>query len=151
MKKSYVYQLCIENQPSLLRHPNKPTASLQRSKTPPPHIYTPNKCPGYDTKLHLMVWLQSWSFGKCVVAFYCYYSIGPLCPTVVVPVRVLSMGQTDLCAKQMIYVELLVLDRNTWHHLTVRKQMSFGLFKMLTVNYLFTDHIYLICMNRIWH
>ena len=38
-----------------------PTASLQRVKT------QNNECPGYDTELHLMVRLQSWSFEECVL------------------------------------------------------------------------------------
>ena len=37
----------------------------------------------------------------------------------VVPVKVLSMGQT---------IELLVLNSNTWNHLTVHKQMNCGSF-----------------------
>ena len=31
----------------------------------------------------------------------------------------------------MINIELLVLDSNTWNHLTVCKQMSYGSFKNL--------------------
>ena len=30
---------------------------------------SPNKCPRYDTKLHLMVKLKSCSFGKCEYPF----------------------------------------------------------------------------------
>ena len=34
----------------------------------------PNECPGYDTKLHLMVRLQLWNFGKCGVPLHCHHS-----------------------------------------------------------------------------
>ena len=37
-----------------------------------------------------------------------------------------------------------MLDRNTWNHLIVYKQMNFGLFKMLPENFYFTNHINLI-------
>ena len=40
--------------------------SLQKSKS--------IECPGYDTKLHLMVRLQSCSFEECGVPFHCHYS-----------------------------------------------------------------------------
>ena len=30
-------------------------------------------CPGYDTKLHLMVRLQFWRFGECGVPLNCLY------------------------------------------------------------------------------
>ena len=33
-----------------------------------------HECPGYHTKLHMMVRLQSWSFGECGVSFHCHYS-----------------------------------------------------------------------------
>ena len=33
----------------------------------------PSKCPGYDTKLHQIVRLQSWKFGECGVPLYCHY------------------------------------------------------------------------------
>ena len=50
-------------------------------------------------------------------------------------------------------IELLVLNTNTWNHLTVCKQMSSGLFKMLPTNYSFTNNIYLtyLCMKQVWH
>ena len=32
-----------------------------------------NKCPGYNTKRHLIVSFQSWSFGECGVPLNCYY------------------------------------------------------------------------------
>ena len=36
---------------------------------------TPQKrCPGYDSKLHLMVRLYFWSSGECGVPFHCHYS-----------------------------------------------------------------------------
>ena len=31
------------------------------------------ECPGYDTKLHLIVWLQSWCFAKNGVLLHCNY------------------------------------------------------------------------------
>ena len=43
----------------------------------------------------------------------------------------------------MADIELLVLHSNTWNHLTVCKQMSCGLFKMLLRKYLFTNNIYI--------
>ena len=33
-----------------------------------------NECSGYDTKLHLMVRLQSWSFGEYGVPLHCHYA-----------------------------------------------------------------------------
>ena len=44
-------------------------AILQKSKTP-----LPNEYPKYDTKEHLMVRLQSWSFGDCGVPFHGHLS-----------------------------------------------------------------------------
>ena len=79
-------------QPSWLWRPwNTPTASLPRSKTPPPL----NKCPGYDTRpsdseaLVLKLW-RMWSTSSL-----------PLLPDrlwlkVIVPVSVLSIGQIEL-------------------------------------------------------
>ena len=32
------------------------------------------RCPGYDTKLHLIVRLQFWRSGKCGEPFHCHYS-----------------------------------------------------------------------------
>ena len=50
---------------------------------------------------------------------------------------------------------LLMLDSNTWNHLTVCKQMRSGLFKILPTNYSFTTHISYIYQplrsGRIWH
>ena len=51
-------------------HPFRPNASLQRAKTLP----LDNECPGYDTRLHLMMRLRLWSFGECGEPFYCHYS-----------------------------------------------------------------------------
>ena len=50
------------------------TASLQRSKIPThTHTHT-NDCPGYNTKLHLMVRIQFWNLGECRVPLHCHYS-----------------------------------------------------------------------------
>ena len=68
--------------------------------------HPPNKCPGYDTELHLMVRLQSWSFGECGVLLHCHYSqVHSL--EMVVLVRVRSMGQIEM-----------------FNHFTVSKQMT---------------------------
>ena len=32
------------------------------------------ECPGYDTKLHLILKLQFWRSRECGVALHCYYS-----------------------------------------------------------------------------
>ena len=72
---------------------NMPIASLQRAKNP----YS-NECPGYDTKMHLMVRQQSWSFGEWGV------------PGVVIPVRVPSMGQIELF-NHLLYMRLYA---NKW-------------------------------------
>ena len=46
---------------------------------------------------------------------------------------------------------MLVFDNNTLDHLTVRKQMSPYLFKMLPTNYSFKSymHFIYICINKI--
>ena len=43
-----------------------------------------------------------------------------------------------------IQIKPLVLDSNTWNHLTGCKQMSFGLFKMLPTNDSFTNYKYVL-------
>ena len=53
----------------------------------------------------------------------------------------------------MTDVKLLLLHSNTWNPLTVCKQMSPGLFKMLSKNYSFTNkifniYVYIIIMSR---
>ena len=52
---------------------------------------------------------------------------GSLWPGVVVPDRVLSMGQIEqTVCKQMTDVKLWLLYRNTWNHLTVcKKELRF--------------------------
>ena len=52
-------------------------------------------CPGYDTKLHLMVRFQFWSSRVCGVLLQCPYSHVHW-PEEVVPVRVPSIGQINL-------------------------------------------------------
>ena len=39
-----------------------------------------------------------------------------------------------------------MLDRNPWNYLTVCKQMSSGLFKMLVTNYLFINPTFKVCV-----
>ena len=61
-----------------------------------------------------------------VMAFHYLSLFGQIQFRVVVPVRVLSMGQMELfnhstVCKQIINIELLVLDNNTWNHITVCK------------------------------
>ena len=41
---------------------------------------------------------------------------------------------------------MLALDYSTWNYLTVCKPMNTDLFKMLSSNYSFTNHIYLVYM-----
>ena len=106
-----------------------PTASLQNGKTP----LQLNKYPGYDTKLHLMVRLQSLSFEKYEVSLHCHYSQVHSDPRVVVLVRVLSMDQSNhllylkpfncVQTTDKYLIELLVFNSNTWKHLTVCRQM----------------------------
>ena len=60
---------------------------------------------------HLIASLQSWSNGECGVRLN-YHCSQVHFDRVVVPVRVSFMGQ----------IELLVLNSNTSHHLTVCKQ-----------------------------
>ena len=59
---------------------NKLTVFLQNSNYP---FF--NECLGYDTRLHLMVGYQSWSFGE--------YRVFLHWTEVIVPVRVQSVGQ----------------------------------------------------------
>ena len=67
----------------------------------------------------------------------------------IVLVRVLSKGQIELSINFLYLkpfnfeqVELLVLNSNTWNHLTVCKQMSSGFLKKY--------YPQIICMKRIW-
>ena len=46
----------------------------------------------------------------------------------------------------MTDMEVLVLHSNTRNHLTVWKQLSSGLFQMLTSYYSFKNHIHLVCI-----
>ena len=50
------------------------TASLQKGKTP---LHKKKDCPGYDTKLYLMVRLLFWRSGKCGAPLHCYCQLGP--------------------------------------------------------------------------
>ena len=50
--------------------------------------------PGYNTKLHVIGRLQFW---ECGVTPSLLLHSGPLWPVVVVPIRVPSMGQIDVC------------------------------------------------------
>ena len=105
-------------------------------------------CPGYNTKLHLIVRLQLWGMWSTPSL---PLLPGSLWPRLVVPFWVPSIGQIEQlnhlltiiiitylkwfdCVKVIyiyIYIlyrsnwsiELLVFDRNTWNHLTVCKQI----------------------------
>ena len=57
---------------------------------------TPNECPGCGTKLHLMVRLQSSSFGKYDIPLPNLLLLGPLWTELVVPIRLSSIGQREL-------------------------------------------------------
>ena len=47
------------------------TNSIYAKSNTPGHS---NKWPEYDTKLHLIVRLKSWTFGECGVLFHYHYS-----------------------------------------------------------------------------
>ena len=68
---------------------NRPTASLQRGKTPPP-----NECPDM-TSNNLMVMLQSWSLGNAEYLFIAN-AFRSTQSRVVALDRILSMGQMEL-------------------------------------------------------
>ena len=53
--------------------------------------------------------------------------------------------------KNKITNKLFTSQSYRYKHLTVCKQMSFGLFKMLHTKYSLINHIFDICMNKIWH
>ena len=75
---------------------------------------------------------------------------GPLWPGVVVPDRVLSMGQIEqsVC-KQMTDIKLWLLYSNTWNHLTFYKQMCSSLFKnVINKMCLQMINIYLVYMYK---
>ena len=58
---------------------------------------SPNECPDYDTKLHWMVRLQSWSLGrKLSTSLLLPLFLGPLRPGLIVPARVVPLGQIEL-------------------------------------------------------
>ena len=59
------------------------------------HSTTKNRCPGYDTKLHLIVRFQFWSIRKYGVTYSLPLLPGPLWPGVLVYVRVPSIGQIE--------------------------------------------------------
>ena len=100
-----------------------------------------NKCPGYDINSAdgeppvLEIW-RMWSIPSLPLL------PRPLWPGLVVPVMVLSMVQTEpfnylldlklfngVQTNFLYWIELLVLDKNTWNHLTMCKQMGSDLFK----------------------
>ena len=60
------------------------------------------RCPRYDTKLHLMMRPQVWTTGECGAPFLLPLLPGPLWPTMLVSVRVPSMGQIDLFKKLIV-------------------------------------------------
>ena len=68
---------------------------------------SPNEFLEYDTKLHLMVRIQSWSSRKCRVPLHCYYYQVYSEPEVAVPAKVSSMGEIEL-----------------FNHIAVNKQMT---------------------------
>ena len=64
------------------------------------HFFSKKWYLGDDTKLHLMVKLQFWRSGECKVFILdnlLQLLPGPLKPIIVVPYRILSMGQIELC------------------------------------------------------
>ena len=124
---------------------NTPTESLEKGN-PYPNEYT-----GYDNKLHLMVRILSWSWGRMQSTLSIPLLPGSLWLGVEVSVEVLSMGQIELfdillgivnkikknssslipmlctnnkyqCLKPFNYVQ--IINSNTRNHLTVRKQMN---------------------------
>ena len=87
----YYVTLTTNLLPSWLGLSNRPTAPLQRGKTPPS-----NECPGYDTKQsdgEVPVMLELWRIRSTPSL---PLLSGSLWPRVVVPDRVLSMGQIEL-------------------------------------------------------
>ena len=62
--------------------------------------------PGYNIKLHLMVRLQFWRSEECWLLSSLTLIPGPLWLKVVVPVRLLSMGQTDLFKNYLVLISL---------------------------------------------
>ena len=85
-----------------------------------------NRCHGYKIKLHLMVRLQFWSFGKCGINHSLPLLPGPLWSRVVVSVSPIY-GSTRLVWK------LLVLARNTWYHVTVHKLFVLKIIEVIIV------------------
>ena len=60
------------------------------------------KCPGYDTKLHLMVRFQIWSTPSLSLL------PGPLWLVLVVPISVLLISQIDLFKNYLYTIEYLI-------------------------------------------
>ena len=126
-----------------------PTRSLQRSKTPP------YKCPGYDTKLHLILRFQSWSSRKCGVLLHCHYSQVHF-----------NLKWLYLLGFYLWVTELLNHLTNRWlilnwiigiryywdwNYLTMRKQLSSGLFTNNVFYKLFTYKSYIYIYKLINH
>ena len=89
---------------------------------------------GLDMTLdNLIVMHPSWSFGECGVPLPFHY----------------SSVHTDLEKSYLLVsssgpIELLVLDSNTWNHLTVSKQIFLHFSKMkLPTNYSLIDYMYI--------
>ena len=85
-------------------------------------------CPGYDTKQsdgEAPVMLELWGMQSIssLPLFPCVH-----CPGVIVPDRVLSMGQIELfdhlTVCKLCLIELLGMHCNTWTYLAVCKQIS---------------------------
>ena len=68
---------------------NHYTKTVSLLRWPPP--LKKKSCLGYDTKLHLMIKLPIWRVWSTPLLLP-----GPLWPTMVVPIRISSMGQIDL-------------------------------------------------------
>ena len=77
---------------SQLRLWNTPLESLQRRKSP----LLRKKCPGYDSKLHLIARVQSTELWERWITSSQLLLLGPLKPGVDAPDRVLSMNQIEM-------------------------------------------------------
>ena len=67
------------------------------------------ECSVYDTKLHLVVRLESWNSEVFGVSLHCHYTQDPgsLWSRMVVPVKVISMAQIDLCKNYLYCIGML--------------------------------------------
>ena len=54
---------------------------------------------------------------------------------------IVSVTKQYLKPFNCLEIKLLVFDRNTWNYLTVCQQINSVLFKMLLINYSFTNHL----------